>query len=190
MPKFSKTAPSDSHVVTEDRFKILPLQAESLLETLWLNMESLLLLVEISSVASFKMLLPTHETETIQAYKEIVAVRVSDGAKVTGDAVRDLLKIPDGAAKFKYTQVDDFEVYVQSTSYNRVLMPDTKFLYEVKPGARGATSPKKRKVVLNEKRCAAPPPTVPGSPIDLVFSFDTTGSMYSCLDEVRKNLTQ
>jgi len=24
MPKFSKTAPSDSHVVTEDRFKILP----------------------------------------------------------------------------------------------------------------------------------------------------------------------
>jgi len=57
--------------------------------------------------------------------------------QVTGDAVRDLLKIPDGAAKFKYTQVDDFEVYVQSTSYNRVLMPDTKFLYEVKPGARG-----------------------------------------------------
>ena len=75
--------------------------------------------------------------ETIQAYKEIVAVRVSDGAQVSGDAVRDLLKIPSDAVKFKYTQVPDFEVFVQSTSYNRVLMPDTKFLYEVNPDVRG-----------------------------------------------------
>ncbi|KAF6031341.1 hypothetical protein EB796_010353 [Bugula neritina] len=181
MPKFSKTAPSDSHVVTEDRFKILPVTSRISIRDFVAKHG-----ITFAPGRGFYQLT---KPETIQAYKEIVAVRVSDGAKVTGDAVRDLLKIPDGAAKFKYTQVDDFEVYVQSTSYNRVLMPDTKFLYEVKPGARGATSPKKRKVVLNEKRCAAPPPTVPGSPIDLVFSFDTTGSMYSCLDEVRKNLT-
>lgn len=75
--------------------------------------------------------------ETIQAYKEIVAVRVSDGAQVSGDAVRDLLKIPSDAVKFKYKQVPDFEVFVQSTSYNRVLMPDTKFLYEANPDVRG-----------------------------------------------------
>lgn len=77
------------------------------------------------------------KAETIQAYKEIVAVRISDGAQVSGDAVRTLLKIPSGAAKFKYTQVPDFEVFVQSTSYNRALMPDTKFLYEVNPEAGG-----------------------------------------------------
>ena len=29
----------------------------------------------------------------------------------------------------------------------------------------------------------------PGGPMEIVFSFDTTGSMYSCLDEVRKNVS-
>ena len=54
--------------------------------------------------------------------------------------MKALLKIPDGASKFKYTQVPDFEMYVQSTSHNRVLMPDTNFLYEVNPDARGNCS--------------------------------------------------
>ena len=54
--------------------------------------------------------------------------------------MRALLKIPDGASKFKYSQVPDFEMYVQSTSHNRVLMPDTNFLYEVNPDARGNCS--------------------------------------------------
>ena len=75
--------------------------------------------------------------ETIQVYKEILAVRVQGGAQISGDAVRDLLKIPSGATKFKFTQVPDFEIYVQSTSFNRVLLPDTKFLYENKPPAGG-----------------------------------------------------
>lgn len=44
------------------------------------------------------------------------------------------------------------------------------------------------KAASKETRGAPPPPTGAGGPIDLVFSFDTTGSMYSCLDEVRKNL--
>ena len=43
-------------------------------------------------------------------------------------------------------------------------------------------------VAHSETRNAAPPVTAAGSPLDLVFSFDTTGSMYSCLAEVRKNL--
>ena len=59
-------------------------------------------------------------------YKEIVAVRIQGDAQISGDAVRDLLKIPSGATKFKFTQVPDFEIYVQSTSFNRVLLPDTK----------------------------------------------------------------
>ena len=44
------------------------------------------------------------------------------------------------------------------------------------------------KVAHGEKRNVAAPTHSAGSPIDLVFSFDTTGSMYSCLGEVRKNL--
>lgn len=47
-----------------------------------------------------------------------------------------MLKIPKDAKKFKYEQVPDFEVYIQSTSFNRVLMPDTKFLYEVNSAAK------------------------------------------------------
>lgn len=56
----------------------------------------------------------------------------------------------------------------------------------------GKASPKKiapiTSLAHSEVRNSAAPTSAPGSPIDLVFSFDTTGSMYSCLAEVRKNL--
>ena len=45
-------------------------------------------------------------------------------------------------------------------------------------------------VVSTEKRAHPPPNPAPGSPIELVFCFDTTGSMYSCLTEVRKNVEE
>ena len=61
--------------------------------------------------------------------------------QVSGDAVRELLKIPSDANKFKYQAVPDFEVFVQSTSYNRVLIPETKFLYEVDSAAGGIRGP-------------------------------------------------
>ena len=38
-----------------------------------------------------------------------------------------------GTAKIKPTSLDKWRVFVQSTSYNRVLMPNTGFLYEVDP---------------------------------------------------------
>ena len=38
-----------------------------------------------------------------------------------------------GAAKIKPTVLEEFRVFVQSTSYNRVLVEDTGFLYEVDP---------------------------------------------------------
>ena len=62
-------------------------------------------------------------------------MRKSDGAFVTGDAVRQLLKIPKGgkAAKKRVTvdagEMPDFALFVQSTSHNRVLMPSTRVLY-------------------------------------------------------------
>ena len=38
-----------------------------------------------------------------------------------------------GTAKIKPTSLEKWRVFVQSTSYNRVLMPNTGFLYEVDP---------------------------------------------------------
>lgn len=58
---------------------------------------------------------------------------------------------------------------------------------EVNPCAYSGVS-RKIDVSSQESRGAPPLSTAVGSPLDLVFSFDTTGSMYSCLDEVRKNL--
>ncbi|XP_078687765.1 uncharacterized protein LOC144919951 [Branchiostoma floridae x Branchiostoma belcheri] len=158
--------------------------------------------------------------EIIQDYKEIVARRKSDGAFISGSAVRTTLGIPaDAGKKFKFdlAKIPDFDVFIQSTSYNRALMPDTEFLYEVGGGgddpAPAATPPaggKKRKAeaapattAATKKRgvkaepeaepaagTSAPPPAPPGGggPMEIVFCFDTTGSMYPCLAEVRKKI--
>lgn len=71
--------------------------------------------------------------EVIQDYKEVIVRRKSDGKIVTGDQVRELLAIPKSSKKFQLDleAVADFDVFVQSTSVNRVLLPHTEFLYEV-----------------------------------------------------------
>lgn len=38
-----------------------------------------------------------------------------------------------GTGKIKPASLEKWRVFVQSTSYNRVLMPNTGFLYEVDP---------------------------------------------------------
>ncbi|CAH1269975.1 Hypp4268 [Branchiostoma lanceolatum] len=157
--------------------------------------------------------------EIIQDYKEIVARRKSDGSFISGSTVRSTLGIPDDAGKkfkFDLSKIPDFDVFIQSTSYNRALMPDTEFLYEVSgggdepappaPAAGGkkrkteagpaaTTTTKKRGVKAEPKaepadEASAPPPAPPGGggPMEIVFCFDTTGSMYPCLAEVRKKI--
>ena len=71
-----------------------------------------------------------------QSYKEIVARRKDDGTFVSGKSLRDILGIPetsDKKSKFKLQKetLKDFDIFIQSTSYTRLLMPDTDFLYEV-----------------------------------------------------------
>ena len=58
--------------------------------------------------------------------------RKSDGKIVTGDQVRELLAIPKSSKKFQLdlATITDFDVFVQSTSVNRALLPHTDFLYE------------------------------------------------------------
>lgn len=73
-----------------------------------------------------------NKPEVIQDYKEIIIQRKKDGAFITGDKVREILGIPKSSKKFKVdlSEIPDFDVFVQSTSVNRVLLPDTNFLYE------------------------------------------------------------
>lgn len=46
--------------------------------------------------------------------------------------MRDVLNIPKATAKFKldHEKLQDFDVFVQSTSYNRILLQDSDFLYD------------------------------------------------------------
>jgi hypothetical protein len=70
----------------------------------------------------------------MQDYKTVVVMRKSDGAFITGEAVRTLLKIPKNSMKTKVEvdtgEMPDFGVYVQSTSHNRVVHPNTNLLYQ------------------------------------------------------------
>lgn len=64
--------------------------------------------------------------EIIQDYKKVVARKKLDGSFVSGDDVKKIL-----SSSKKYSlQLPDFDVFVQSTSVNRVLLPGTEFLYE------------------------------------------------------------
>lgn len=139
--------------------------------------------------------------ELIQDYKKIVVKRSEDGKYITGETVREILKIPKNNPKkisVDTNDIPDFEVFVQSTSYNRVLHPGTKLVYQVaelpevdEVKEEKVTSAKKRKVENNEtdeeprsKKGGL------GGVVEVVFSFDTTGSMYACLSEVRRGVKQ
>ena len=152
--------------------------------------------------------------ETIQDYKCVIARRKKDGQLVSGDELREVLKIPKkSTTKVTVDQdaIPDFDIFVQSSSYNRVVLPDTKILYKLsdadikKDSVVVAT---KRKVTPEEikGKDASPPPTkkkatVGGEAaekkkdshrglVEVVFSFDTTGSMYACLAEVRRGIKE
>ncbi|XP_028390648.1 uncharacterized protein LOC114515562 [Dendronephthya gigantea] len=175
--------------------------------------------------------------ETIQGNKEIIVRRKSDGKIVTGDEVRDVLDIPKATAKFKLDRekLQDFDVFVQSTSYNRILVQDSDFLYDTgesdakdgagtpststDTGAKEKTKPVKRgrtakgggkaeeksdteKVDEAKEDEAEPSPSKKPRPAtvtnptetsgvkEIVFSFDTTGSMYPCLTQVRRKVAE
>lgn len=210
--------------------------------------------------------------ELIQDYKQVVVRRKSDGLIVEGEDVRPILNIPK-ASKSKVEidtdSITDFEIFVQSTSYNRALFPGTKLLYRAQGFEEETTIPESESISTNTrqtraskrvavssgdadatnsdtstakstKRCKAavpvvakskealaltelvkpsdasgseignldgaskvttpkvskpsepPVPNVAGSPVlmDILFSFDTTGSMYPCLSEVRRSLKE
>jgi hypothetical protein len=78
------------------------------------------------------------KAETIQARKEVVLVDRRTGDMFSGDAARAMLGLPRGAnAHIRPGALDQYDVFVQSTSYNRVLKRHTRFLYELEDWDHG-----------------------------------------------------
>jgi hypothetical protein len=72
------------------------------------------------------------KTETIQGKKEIILMERSTGDLFAGEAAREMLGLPMGATvKIKPSNLEQYLVFVQSTSANRKLIGGTQFLYEV-----------------------------------------------------------
>ncbi len=72
------------------------------------------------------------KTETIQARKEIVLQHRETGDLFAGNQARVMLGLPLGeGARIRPTHLDEYRVFVQSTSYNRKLVAGTRFLYEI-----------------------------------------------------------
>lgn len=68
------------------------------------------------------------KTETIQKGKQVAVHQKSTGQVFTGQHARDLLKLPDDATRVTPGYNPDFDVFVQSTSVNRKLLPGTSLL--------------------------------------------------------------
>jgi hypothetical protein len=68
------------------------------------------------------------KTETIQPQKAVAVVETSTGKVYSGAEARGLVGLPDMTVKVKPDYNHDFDIYVQSTSVNRKLVPGTKLL--------------------------------------------------------------
>ncbi|MEA5572745.1 vWA domain-containing protein [Calothrix sp. UHCC 0171] len=77
------------------------------------------------------------KTETIQGHKEIILMDRKTGDLFEGEAAREMLGLPEGSTvRIKPNNIEKYIVFVQSTSANRKLIADTKFLYEVEDWAK------------------------------------------------------
>lgn len=69
-----------------------------------------------------------NKTETIQARKEIAVVEKATGNVFVGSHARDIVGLPDYETRVKPTHNPLYDVFVQSTSVNRKLVPGTRLL--------------------------------------------------------------
>ena len=71
------------------------------------------------------------KSETVQENKEVILRNKVTGDMFTGAEARNYIGLPYGErGQVRPHLFEDYEIYIQSTSYNRKLMPNTKFLYE------------------------------------------------------------
>ncbi|HEY5446665.1 MAG TPA: hypothetical protein VIJ87_19825, partial [Pyrinomonadaceae bacterium] len=68
------------------------------------------------------------KTENIQPQKSIIVVEKSTGKAYGGQNARDLIGLPSHTVRVKPDYNPDYDIFVQSTSINRNLMPNTRLL--------------------------------------------------------------
>ncbi|KOU25348.1 hypothetical protein ADK52_11980 [Streptomyces sp. WM6372] len=71
------------------------------------------------------------KSEKIQARKQIAVLEKKTDQVYTGPEARALLGLPDAEVRVKPDHNDDFTIFVQSTSVNRKLVPNTRLLVMV-----------------------------------------------------------
>ena len=68
------------------------------------------------------------KSEKIQARKQIAVLEKKTDRVYTGPEARALLGLPDNEVRVKPDHNDNFTIFVQSTSVNRKLVPNTRLL--------------------------------------------------------------
>ncbi|KNC54854.1 TKL protein kinase [Thecamonas trahens ATCC 50062] len=97
------------------------------------------------------------KTELVQVYKRIVARDDVSGVLYEGEALRALLgfRTADGAEinalRLKPKSFPGITLFIQSTSVNRVLLPDTTMLYEASPEDRQTLGFRPADALVNAK---------------------------------------
>lgn len=67
--------------------------------------------------------------EKLQGHKKLIIKHLKSGKYFAGDSARQLLGLPDHEVKIVPGDHFQYEIFVQSTSYNRKLVSGTKILY-------------------------------------------------------------
>ena len=69
-----------------------------------------------------------NKTETIQSQKPIAVVEKATGKAYSGPQARDLIGLPSMTVRVRPSYNADYDIFVQSTSVNRKLIPGTRLL--------------------------------------------------------------
>ena len=68
--------------------------------------------------------------ETISSNKLVVLQKINTGELFEGNKARKIIGLNDTAKKYKPADFDQYRVFIQSTSANRKLLKNTRFLYQ------------------------------------------------------------
>lgn len=127
-PTATKFGAVDLHAVPPARFQVLDVDGDAYIKEFVLE-----------NGLRFKTGRGFYEftkTETIQARKEVVLMNKKTGDMFSGLKAREMLGLPEGvSARIRPASLDEYRVFVQSTSANRRLVGGTRFLYEVEDWA-------------------------------------------------------
>ena len=119
------------HAVPAGRFQILPIDEKQAIAE-FVRAQG----VEFKKGRGFYELT---KAETVHGYKEIVLMDKATGDIFSGAKVREMLELPPQSekkgedredVKLRPVSFEKYAVFIQSTSANRALVPDTRLLYE------------------------------------------------------------